>query len=1031
VSPSFDHTLGYPGGQRKLGDYYDTISDSAGVHVAYAATFNGEQDIYYLRIIAFDCNDNGIADADDIAAGTSLDCNDNTVQDECELEGADCNDNGVLDSCDIAEAPSEDCQPNGILDECELPGNDCNENSIPDTCDVAAHTSLDCQSNQVPDECELLGNDCNASGIPDECELAGNDCNTNGLPDECDLAGSTSPDCQPNGVPDECELGDDDCDASGVPDDCELAGNDCNANGVLDECELAGNDCNDNGAIDACDIAAHSSPDCQANGIPDECELEGADCNRNGRPDECDLAGNDCDSSGLPDECELAGHDCNHNYALDACDIATGASVDCQPNGLPDECEVVGNDCNANGRPDECDLPGNDCNANSKPDECDIVTGFSTDCQPNGLPDECELPGHDCNGNGVPDECELSGNDCNTNGSPDECDVAAGTSSDCQPNGLPDECELVQNDCNINGAPDECDLAGNDCNANGLPDECELSAGDCNANGTLDECDIFALTSPDCQPNGVPDECELLGKDCNTNDVPDDCDIARGASPDDNGNGIPDECEPEPCLADYSYRLVPAAADDGDYTGYSVAISGGVAIVGAYGDDDHGSSSGSAYVFRTDGSGWHEEAHLLPADVGAGDRFGWSVDVSGEVALIGAVYDADQVTNSGSAYVFRFDGAHWIQEAKLLAEDGASYDLFGYSVALSGNTLVVGARYEDDAGSNAGAAYVFGFDGSRWSQHAKLTASDGARDDFFGSAVAIAGDTVVIGAPGGDDHGTASGSAYVYHSNGATWVESAKLLSADGAAGDGFGCAVDVSPGLTVVGAHYASSPAQNSGAAYLFSFTGGEWVQRGKLSAADGQAQDYFGTSVATSGSTVVVGAEGDDDGGYNAGVAHVFHFDGAKWVGQAKALAADGYQGDSLGFSVGLSGGTAVVGAYYARALGGERPGMAYIFRGLTDCNANTGLDVCDIVDGISEDADLNGIPDECSGGELGDFNRDGLIDLNDLPGFADCATDPGNTPHPVQATVVRCLETFDFDRDTDVDLHDYLAFEAGFTR
>ncbi|GJM26081.1 MAG: hypothetical protein DHS20C16_24960 [Phycisphaerae bacterium] len=165
VSPSFDQSLGYPN-QSKLGDYYDMVSDNIGVGIAYAATFNGEQDVYYLRINPFDCNQNGVDDSDDIALGTSLDCNKNMFPDECE---DDCNTTGVPDDCDVANQTSEDCNNNNFPDECET---DCNASGVPDDCDLLNMTSDDCNLNAVPDECDLVGNDCDVNLVPDECQLA-------------------------------------------------------------------------------------------------------------------------------------------------------------------------------------------------------------------------------------------------------------------------------------------------------------------------------------------------------------------------------------------------------------------------------------------------------------------------------------------------------------------------------------------------------------------------------------------------------------------------------------------------------------------------------------------------------------------------------------------------------------------------------------------------------------------------------------------------------------------------------------------
>ncbi|MDP6124561.1 MAG: FG-GAP repeat protein [Candidatus Latescibacteria bacterium] len=208
--------------------------------------------------------------------------------------------------------------------------------------------------------------------------------------------------------------------------------------------------------------------------------------------------------------------------------------------------------------------------------------------------------------------------------------------------------------------------------------------------------------------------------------------------------------------------------DDGaahDEFGLSVSVSGDVVVVGAHWDDDKGKSSGSAYVFERDSSGrWRQQQKLTASNGTAHDSFGFSVSVSGDVAVIGAHHDdTNRGENSGSAYVFvRDPNGRWSQRRKLMAADGAKGDLFGNSVSVSGDVAVVGARWDDDKGKNSGSAYVFvrGSDG-RWSQRQQLTPTDGAGGDNLGFSVSVSSDVIVVGAPSDDDKGDASGSAYV------------------------------------------------------------------------------------------------------------------------------------------------------------------------------------------------------------------------------------------------------------------------------
>jgi hypothetical protein len=359
-------------------------------------------------------------------------------------------------------------------------------------------------------------------------------------------------------------------------------------------------------------------------------------------------------------------------------------------------------------------------------------------------------------------------------------------------------------------------------------------------------------------------------------------------------------------------KLLAADGDANDYFGRAVAVDGDTLVVGAPQDDDKYTDSGSVYVFTRTGATWTQQAKLTAPDSAAGDHFGTAVAIDGDTLVVGAYGDDDKGTNSGSVYVFTRTGGTWTQQAKLTAADGAATDRFGYAVAIDGDTVVVGAPYDDDKGADSGSAYVFTRTGGTWTQQAKLTAAGGAAGDWFGWAVAVDGDTVVVGAPD-DAKGAKSGSAYVFVRAGATWTQQAKLLAADGAAGDRFGWAVAVDAGTVVVGAYGDDDKVRDSGSAYVFVRTGGTWTQQAKLTAADGAAYDRFGYAVAVDGDTVVVGAYGDDDKGTDSGSAYVFTRTGATWTQQGKLTAPDGAAGDWFGEAVAVDADTIVVGAYW----------------------------------------------------------------------------------------------------------------------
>ena len=304
-------------------------------------------------------------------------------------------------------------------------------------------------------------------------------------------------------------------------------------------------------------------------------------------------------------------------------------------------------------------------------------------------------------------------------------------------------------------------------------------------------------------------------------------------------------------------------ADDGEngaYFGRSVSISGDFIIVGADGDDDNGSYSGSAYIFHRDGTDWEQEYKLTPLDAYTMDAFGKSVSISGDYAIIGSDGSNGNATNCGAAYVYYFDGTDWSFQAKLIADDGEFNDHFGSSVSIDGDYAVVGADYDKLDGSPNGSVYVFCRSGTTWTQQATLFASDGAGSDYFGESVSIDGHYAVIGAEGDDDNGGWSGSAYVFYRSGTEWTEQAKLTASDGAGGDYFGESVSVDGDYVVVGAYGDDDGGSDSGSAYIFYRSGTTWTQQAKLTASDGEASDHLGLSVSLSGHKALVGVPYDD---------------------------------------------------------------------------------------------------------------------------------------------------------------------------
>lgn len=357
--------------------------------------------------------------------------------------------------------------------------------------------------------------------------------------------------------------------------------------------------------------------------------------------------------------------------------------------------------------------------------------------------------------------------------------------------------------------------------------------------------------------------------------------------------------------------------DNGDGFATSVAIDDNKLIAGAPLHSAGGASSGATYIFERGEAAWLQQSKLSDSETASEDQFGYSVAIGENFAIVGARQDDDGGSNSGAAYAFSRQRINWTRQAKLIANDIAPGDLFGYSVAISRDTAVIGAFGRDDAGPNAGAAYVFVRSGTAWIQQAKLIGSDTQQFDHFGATVAIDGDTVIVGAYGKDNGTPDSGAAYIFVRNGTSWTEQAKLLLNNPVAGDWFGCSVDISGNTAVVGAYKRDVSGEDSGAAYVFTRTGVTWQQQAILIPNDVGIGDEFGFSVSISDETVVAGAPKDDlDDVTDSGSAYVFARLNTNWVQQTKLSASQGGINDQFGAAVSIDKDWLIVGAWKADA-------------------------------------------------------------------------------------------------------------------
>ena len=377
---------------------------------------------------------------------------------------------------------------------------------------------------------------------------------------------------------------------------------------------------------------------------------------------------------------------------------------------------------------------------------------------------------------------------------------------------------------------------------------------------------------------------------------------------------------------------VPDDLAPSDNFGAAVAVDGlfNQQLVGAPRDDDKGTDSGSAYVFeRSPGDAeWSQVAKLTSPDAEAsGDNFGTAVAISDGTAVVGAPNEDDNGTDSGSVHVFRRSttNAVWTHEAELKPADGAAGDMFGSSVCISGERVAVGAPGKDDNGADSGAAYVFVRSGTNWSEGSKLGPSVSTTGDMFGSSVCISGERVVVGGPGDDAKGADSGSAWVFETAGASAPE-ATLSPADLETGDRFGTSVSIGGGTVVVGAPNDDDKGTDSGAVYFFKRSGSDWGQQAKLIYESGQGGDKLGASVSIDEDSALVGAPGADDNGADAGIAILFQRQTDIWGKARTFMGKPNSAGAGYGCSVSVSGKVSLIGACFQDTSKGSDSGAAW---------------------------------------------------------------------------------------------------------
>lgn len=482
----------------------------------------------------------------------------------------------------------------------------------------------------------------------------------------------------------------------------------------------------------------------------------------------------------------------------------------------------------------------------------------------------------------------------------------------------------------------------------------------------------------------------------------------------------------QPLILTQVQKLIGMDSADFDGFGYAVAVDGNTALIGAPGADGamSDSSSGAAYVFVRDDSGiWVEQAELTAEVPVPSELFGRHVAISKNTALVGGFVDS----RNGSVnpvHVFTRDAlGNWSETANLVPAFATNVETLEYAVAIDGDTALIGVSRDTVDGVRTGSAYLFTRnDTGVWSDSTRITASDAVAEEGFGRSVSLDGDIALIGATGNHVNGPYSGAAYVFrrNSNGA-WSEQAKLTPSDGAEDDEFGIAVDVDDGTAVIGAHRDET---NSGSAYVFTSVNGRWQEQAKLVDTEGSSFAFFGRSVAIDRDVVLVGAARKYIPPFaQTGAVLVFTraADGL-WNEQSKLVAGDSYANARFGFSVGFDGQTALVGLdFYEGDPSGSTKGYgaAYVFSVANDSDGDSD-GVIDAEDNCP--IDYNPAQEDADKDFVGDAcdeddDNDGIIDDTD-----NCPVDSNDDQNDFDRDSLGDVCDDDSDGDVVLDVDDH---------
>ena len=417
--------------------------------------------------------------------------------------------------------------------------------------------------------------------------------------------------------------------------------------------------------------------------------------------------------------------------------------------------------------------------------------------------------------------------------------------------------------------------------------------------------------------------------------------------------------------------MLPTGFVGDDSYGWSAAMDGNDIAIGAPLANVIGANNGSVTV--TNGN---DVQVLSPANTGAFDNFGYSVDIKGDLLIAGSTIHP-LATREGAAYIFRRNGGVWVEEAMLLAPDGMYQDSFGCAVAIDGDTAVVGAFLADTEGTSSGSAYVFSYNGTDWTLQPQLDPNEATVK--FGASVDIAGDTILVGSPRDNINGISAGGAYIFTLQGGVWAQETRLVGSTTAAYDYFGYTVELDDDgvQAVVGAIFSDVAGPNAGAAYVFQDDNTGWSEVEQLTPSGAEAWQKFGSSVSIDGNRVAIGAYGSPD---RAGHGYIYEVTAGGWVELIKLESSNGLDGARVGYAAAISGNRAVLGAPWQGPP--TKSGAAYLFdlgrsmpRG--DSNRDGHVDVLDLLDVLASWGECPSRPSPCNA----DVNRNGRTEVTDL--------------------------------------------------